>query len=469
MQHPPIITRFYIAFLITFLITINTNIFAIRLDSASALESMPQYTATFKLKETSAAGVMTTLLIRSYQKFGDGGPNGWQTPVSIPSITFNGTLIPYYSGMDFAYTCGDICYMYGSVGLGYDQFAQYHWVYLDPLTGNDELVIKGSYDQVAYFSATVYIHLPDGTTAQEELIDSEIDPDGFILNPYKLGNQSVFAYNPTPDKNLKSTLSVLPVNPDTQIYNKRAFVNFQYKFVDPITGKIGLYRPDRITSQRVFADEVAADGCSMAYLFGQKESNQEIAILRIKVPTTFIDSNNPDTIFGNYQARYFSVSANRKYAESSLYLDYWSVNARMLKKYADSESYAYVFFAPNEFTHALALKQHTPKTQPPVMTWGKYTGYILGEPDFAIILRYRVPNPKWQGSPENAICYATSQDLAPVSKSELGDYTPEIYGDTLKHFRQGNLGIVNNKSSWPVSQQPRATEDKRDGTDKVNQ
>jgi hypothetical protein len=121
----------------------------------------------------------------------------------------------------------------------------------------------------------------------------------------------------------------------------------------------------------------------------------------------------------------------------------------MLKDYEDAEGYAYVFFASDDYAKQLAAQEGTPPTQPPVMKWGHYKGYLLGNPSYAIIMRYRDPNPTWQGSPENATCYATPDDLKPVTRAELGKSLPEIYGDSLENFNNGQIGPVNKDAPWP--------------------
>lgn len=81
------------------------------------------------------------------------------------------------------------------------------------------------------------------------------------------------------------------------------------------------------------------------------------------------------------------------------------------------------------------------------MTWGNYTGFVLGEPTFATILRYRVPSDIWLGSPINGVCYPNADALEPVTAEELGDYLPEMYGDTFENFLNGKIGAVNKDST----------------------
>lgn len=73
----------------------------------------------------------------------------------------------------------------------------------------------------------------------------------------------------------------------------------------------------------------------------------------------------------------------------------------------------------------------------------------IGDPSFAIILRYRNPDFNWIGSPEHIKCYPTNSTNIPVQKNQLGIYTPEIYGDTLDNFNKGRIGAVLKDLPWP--------------------
>lgn len=121
----------------------------------------------------------------------------------------------------------------------------------------------------------------------------------------------------------------------------------------------------------------------------------------------------------------------------------------MLYENIDADGYAYVFFVTNAYAAQLASEQSLPEGQAPVISWGKYTGYVLGEPDYAVILRYRVPADTWQGSPANATCWLTSEDNQPVTKEQLGDWFPEMYGDTMDNFFSGNIWPVYSDQDWP--------------------
>ncbi|TAK73067.1 MAG: hypothetical protein EPO11_09140 [Gammaproteobacteria bacterium] len=425
------------------------------------INHMPQYKITFTIpwrakdEYTPPDGKPIDrdrfLVLRYYQPWGDGTATGWQQLVNLPTVTFDGQ--PLMLSTVFAYSNPE-WFNYGSVGLGYDQYAQYFGVDIPEPTNllGATLTIAGPFQQTAYFSATLYAgYYDEGSHTelagyQEELIDSAMLTLPLPCNPYVEGHPSVFAY-PAPT----SEMALNNQHPATFLNQKDKNAMLDNLPIST-THQISVYRLDRYESARVIADDIAPDGCSRAYLIGQMASGQDVAILRIKVPTTFIDSDNPNKIYSHYQAQYFSVGSHRNPpADPTDLLSYWAVNARMLRDYMDDQGYAYVFFAPNAYTNNLAIEQNTPPTQPPIMTWGRYKGYLLGEPDFAIILRYRAPDSSWKGSPENAKCYATPKQLQPVTVAELGEYTPEIFGDTLDNFLKGHIGSVDKDSAWPIT------------------
>lgn len=454
-------------------------------ESGISAESMPQYQTIFHV--TAESYPYNQLVLRYYQVWGDGSSTGWQQAVESPTVNFNG--IPLSLANVSSYSCGYDCYVQGQLGLGFDQYAQYLVVNL-PVGENGDLIISGTYQQAAYMSATLYSYPAESQqgqlyTRQETILDRDMNTiGGNGLNPYTEGNPSVFAYNAsnlqTSNDNIVNPASnMLTISTKSSV--KTSLINRQFNLPHPnntidntnkinVDGKIAMYRLDKLSSTEVTADDIAPDGCSRAYLYGNKAESQQVEVIRIKVPTTFIESDTPDTIFGNYQASYFSISShkiqdtpppppqtshnvsnanNEESQPQPQLLSYWSVNSRMLSKYADKDGYAYVFFAPDDYVNNLAIEQNTPATQPPVLTWGNYTGYVLGDPSYSIILRYRDPSSTWQGSPENAICYATPEQLKPVTMKELGEYTPEVFGGTMDEFLQGNIGIINKNAVWP--------------------
>lgn len=404
--------------------------------------TMSQYKASFAIPNPLDVNA-GNLVLRFYQPWGNGQENGWQIPVTLPTVTLNGKSLKINTL--FSYTHN---YNAGPVRLGYDQYAQYYVAQLPATPANSELEITGTFQQVAYFSAALYVRLSNNEVQlQQEIIDNNMPLAAGNCNPYIEANPSVFAY----PNNVVSVVSHATV--PNKLFNKfnerRLLPTLPKTSVDMRTGKINVYRLDQQDSQQDFADDIAPDGCSRDYLFARKNWHQEVMILRIKVADVFMDDNHPDKLFHSYQARYLSIGAHRKSEKFSPMLYFWTVNTQMLKKFQDAEGYAYVFFAPNAMTRQLAAQQHTDPTQPPIIQWGRYQGYVLGNPNYAIIIGYRVADSTWQGSPENATCYATAAEMQPVTVEELGEYTPEIFGGSLQDFNHGNIGSVDKNAPWP--------------------
>ena len=411
----------------------------------------PQYQVSFKLPKVTSSN--TQLVLRLYQPWGDGSSTGWQQSLNPPLVTLDGQQLEVIPA--FSYT-NQNSFQTGALSLGTDEYAQYFVVPIpETSTIGESLVVTGGFQQVAYMSATVYNYggTDDGIKWQLEKFDYGFTTLNNGCNPYQTSNPSVFAYSTS------SANTTLVKQATTRLLNKTQLITLPQVAktntkTNTNSGAVGVYRLDQYTSRNAMADDIAADGCSQSYLFAKKSSeSQEVLVMRIKVPTTFINDDTPDTTFGDYQVRYFSISANvDPKLHSSNPLGYWTVNARMLEQYADKDGYAYVFFAPNDYTNSIATQQGTSATQPPVITWGKYQGYLLGDPDFAIIMRYKAPSSTWVGSPANAVCYRLPQQLQALSNDELGSYTPEIYADTFEDFNNGNIGAVNMNNDWPTAQ-----------------
>lgn len=122
----------------------------------------------------------------------------------------------------------------------------------------------------------------------------------------------------------------------------------------------------------------------------------------------------------------------------------------MLTDFIDEQGYAYVFFGPDDYVQQQVIEQQTVATRPPVMQWGNYQGYLLGNPGGALIIRYRDPADDWSGNPANAVCYLDMASNQPVTQEELGEYLPELYGDTLVNFQAGHIGNVVSDQPWPT-------------------
>ena len=370
-------------------------------------ETMPSYQTTL----VAPAGTYPwQLLIRFYAPWGDGTPEGWQIPLPAPTVLVNGVAYP----VDVAFSYQQN-YLQGQPSPGYDQHEQCFSVFIGQAIALEQamtIAVSGEFQQAGYMSATLYYSSLNTPTMPIEVIDHDMTADPETANPYVTGNPSVFAYGASD------------------------------------SGSIDLYRPDKIASLSILPDEVAEDGCSKGYLYANKREGQEVLILRIKVPQTFIHDATPDTVFGHYQCRELTVSAHPLYGQPQA-LDFWSVSSRMLNDFIDEEGYAYVFFAPDDYVQQQVVEQQTVATRPPVMLWGDYQGYLLGDPSGSLIIRYRDPDDEWAGNPANAVCYLDMASNQPVNKNELGDYLPELYGDTLENFLAGHIGDVANNQAWP--------------------
>ncbi|HDX8711894.1 TPA: hypothetical protein RQO21_004357 [Klebsiella michiganensis] len=402
-------------------------------------DDMPEYKATIIAPKGTYPW---QILIRYYAPWGDGSPDGWKIPIENPQVMINGISAEVSTRFSFNYE-----YEMGHVGPGYDQHEQCLGVNIlqtTPLEDDMEIVISGIYPQVGYLSATLYFAtLYPPTPLPIEVVDFEMETFSGE-NPYKPGNPSVFDYTaPTQPINIQQ-------QEKTQLIRRRTLFSAP-QYPSENDGKINLFRPDCIASKSILPDDVASDGCSKGYLFAHKKEGQEVLILRVKVPTTFIHNDSPDTIFGNYQCQEYTVGSHITNDAADLNnFDFWTVSSRMLNDYIDENGYAYVFFAPDSYVQQQIDINQTPSTRPPVLTWGNYKGYLLGDPSYALIIRYKAPADDWVGNPVNAICYPNAAVNQPVTSDELGEYLPELYGDTFENFEDGIIGSVHNDQPWPA-------------------
>ncbi|WP_215778114.1 MULTISPECIES: hypothetical protein [unclassified Paludibacterium] len=400
---------------------------------------MPGYSATINIPENWQWGG-NALIVRIYQPWGDGSETGWQKDMTPPTVTLDdGSTVDllYLSGF------GGLDYLGGSNLLGYDQYAQYYAAFV-PAYAN-QVTIHGTFQQYAFMNVSL-----DNLSSGEQIQIYDQDMATSKANPFRQLNPSVFAYqepfstqaNKAAQHKAAPQPSAIPPLRSAQLLRPATLSSND-------DGAIAFYRPDQQTSQNGnnHLDGIAADGCSANYLTAYKQPNQEMMIMRIKVPKTFISADKPDLVFKSYQARYFSVSANT--TQSNPTMPYWTVNGRMLDSQKDQDGYAYVFFGPNSDSRAKSLQYSDDPNTPPVITWGKYRGYYLGNPDYAVILRYKLADENWQGSPIHAACYASPAVQQPVTAAELGDYLPEMYGDSMDNFNAGHIGAVSQNQDWP--------------------
>lgn len=436
----------------------------------TALPTMPEYEYDVTLPRASSEVTHAILVWRYYECFGDGSlgvtepdtVNGWEVLIYPPIITrfsAGGTtsnvimITEFNSYIDVPDQVeGTNQYIRGAVNGGYDQHAQYYrtkMLALDTL-GETKLVVSGVYPRAGYFSLAVYYLNPLGDTflvSQAEYRDYNFTPKTGALNPYINGNPSVFSYIP-PSINFKNKYT--PTGKELQKSNNKENNPPNEIVIRNSGGYVYFFRMDQKTSHSAWSEDIDTNGCSRAYLYATQPSEYNFLILRIKVPKTFINSSEPDIIFSEYETRQISIGSH--VAEDNIpqpQLEYWTVNSRMLEEHKDENGYAYVFFAPNDYVNKLHIEQGSPRRHPPVMTWGKYTGYVLGQSTYHIIIRYREPMNSWQGSPYNEVCYIDQASSRPINPVRLGKFCPEMYGDTEENFMLGRIGAVDKNGNWP--------------------
>ena len=375
-------------------------------------------------------------------------------------------------------------YNKGASYFGFDQFAQYYAVLINTTlySPDSEITVTGAFYRAAYFSITSYAYSSSlqlgipvfhATSAMLPLADTRDS------NPYLAGNPSVLAYAaPTfrfdsaqtaaaeaawlSDLSSSSSETIGPLQSTTAASGQAAAAS-------SASGKVPFYRLDANTSTNCLSDSYQAAGdCSAEYVFAPttpESSHGQVYIVCMRVPKTFFNSSQPPPVYGDdYDLTYFSISANRNttiqqanlnrtFDVSELLPKYWTVNAGMMSRTIDESGYAYVFCVPDPYARALWLTQNREsridRTTPPVLSWGQYTGYALGEASFAIILRYKEPSDAWEGSPKRAACYPTLGENQPLPDDALGDYTPQAYQGSFESFEKGHIGAVQQNSPWP--------------------
>jgi hypothetical protein len=402
----------------------------------------PTFSKTVTVDGLEGAGA--TVVIRYYAPYGD----AWLNPIEPMKVTYAGIELPLFLNFGGSMTESNYStYLKGQNDLGYDQYA--HYFRTGPFTFEatpQDLVISGSFEQLGYCNVVLYYGAGSNKTPVQ-IMDFEFDAD---LNPYIPGNPSVFAY-PKLSEN-KAPVQQL-VQKSIQPQSQGRLLS-DGPFRDEQTGRVYFFRNDK--AYTYVGEDFADDGCSRAYisalpLASPQDQAYQFMILRYKMPTTFVHQTppeQPDTVFGDYQCRYVSVSANcRSSTPADQLLEFWTVNNAMLEKTKDADGYSYVFFAPVEYVRLEWQKQGSPRFTPPIMTWGRYSGYFLSLPDYAVIMRHRAPSPDWEGNVDRMPCYPDAASNQPINDT-LGVY-PSMYSGTVEDFINGHLGDVEQNSPWP--------------------
>jgi hypothetical protein len=195
-------------------------------------------------------------------------------------------------------------------------------------------------------------------------------------------------------------------------------------------------------------------------------------ILRIKVPYTYSPRLEPKvTTQQNYNVQYFSAGFHVSYNPFPLVSSlpgFWTVNGTMLQQLQDEDGYAYLFYIRTDLwpSYIAANPGFDFKLKtPPIIQWGKYKGYLCGQPTYVLILRYKEANPEWIENPVHACCYASPASNKPIAATQLGGFVPEVYnvtpqqdadiGTDYQNFIQlPDIGVVPQNEEWPVSTIP---------------
>ena len=447
--------------------TLNRVLLIALLASVASASSSSTFSVTLSPPAgTSESAVLTAITFRAYERW-DGTEKGWSAIDSPPRAGAVGGEL-----LDMGLTLGYDGSGQGSVELGIDQFAHYFAPQgtcsmtgelckghdgctaagsecVVPAYGAREAVVEGTWGPVGYYSMNVKWQDPaTGEMTELYTVDAEWPAAlGGEPNPYVKGNETVFAQfaNAT-----AARAAAAPAAGRAAPASKAAAGG----------GTVALYRPDKQTSSGLGFDGAVLDDCADTYVSTMQSydsskaacephgvsppvGNYSFLVLRAKLPRVLVafDTASPDAIFGEYDARYFSVGSHvcgAYGADDDAELAWWTVNARMLAASVDGDGVGTVFFVPRDDARALQVAQGRDAWDAPELSWGDaLAGRVLGTPDLAVILRYRVPSAAWEGSPANAPCFANPLENQPLEADALGEYTPEIYGcnfDSLDEF-----------------------------------
>lgn len=376
--------------------------------------------------------------------FGDGSINGWLQPMPDPelSVSIGSEQMIIYAD-DQEYNSG------GSMGNS-DQFCRISWGIIDasentPLNPGTTVSISGRFQQVSYFSLAVYIVYGDNLIRYVTIRAKDMTAVPPGLNPYTEGNPSVFAY-PAPQKTDKLLPTKLIKNAVTRQQPVTQGESNIYE-----NGWVDIYRIDRLTGTTGSPDGMEADGCADYYITYHDDLPYSAFIFRIKVPDTFVKNGSPDKIYGSYQCSEYIISSYQTRPASVPILPYWETCSRQMYENIDDNGYAYVFLLSDEYVQSLIEEQQTPYATPPIVSWGNFKGPALGLPTRNVSIRLRGPSENWAGAPINTACYFTPIDNQPLTAEALGEWLPELYGDTFANFLNGNIGAVSNDQPWPES------------------
>ena len=417
-----------------------------------SLPQMPKYSQDMVVKAggTDASGYNTSSCFLLFRYYSPWNPDGSREPVSNQQL--------YWPDVFTTDPDGNVKKIEPSFPVMQESIADeltlfsnnatvaYYQIYTsaDPAITTDlTLTVQGFFEQTGYMSASLRRYLSlESTFITEEPAHFRGDELSAVdggLNPFIEGNPSVFAYErPVPQAQQDIRLidtSKLIGTLKYQRTNEPAQFKPENKLSIAVDAdeSIAFYRP---TTQSFYNGEygdqesLAPDGCSADYLstLYLLDSDKPYFILKMKVPTTFIHSDTPETIYAGYQIQEFTIDTYTDISSSSGYTRY-GLTSRQINDYKNADGYVYVFLAPPDFVTELANEQGLDYNEtkiPPIYTWNGHTGYVL---DRGIVnIRHRGSDPTWEGYVGNSVCYLTDADMQPIAPADLGEYYPELTG-----------------------------------------
>lgn len=208
---------------------------------------------------------------------------------------------------------------------------------------------------------------------------------------------------------------------------------YNHMLQDENVSQLPLYILDKETTVKLnFAGEEVTTSCLRTYIlcpnyptkiFPNVTNSFPFGVISIQLPFTFSTTSpckhNPD-----YDMYYFSVSSMILNDDTRpLHLkSYWTINYRMMLKYASNDGHAYVFFAPREYL---------PNNGPCTITWGNRKGYLLGTPQ-VLYFRIKAPNTATSQYLDSLPCYDTPQTNQPIPDDQLKWI--RVYGDDFTNW-----------------------------------
>lgn len=399
--------------------------------SKTALPEMPRYSQDFAIPVADPNNVGYALYIRYYSLWNSDGSREPENKASWPELVLTDSTGESTTPRPIRVSCNDKL----------KDFSEYTAVVVyslyPKLDTAQTLNISGFFEQAGYISLALYCLENGGQTEQHYRGDELTVVDGG-LNPFVKGNPSVFSYErpaptpiPTPPHIEGDPISSILLKNNAIDLDNAKIKREKLKNTPRDMEQLSFYRATHESYENGeygFQESLASDGCSADYLaaFDVLSSEKQYFTLKIKMPTTFIHNDTPDTIYAGYQVQELTIDT---YANGLGNRTRYGVNSRQLNDFKDSDGYAYLFLAPEDFVTQLAIEQglNYPDTRiPPVYTWNGKTGYVLDRGN--MVIRHRGSDPAWEGYVGNSTCYLTDAEMQPIQPADLGEYYPELTG-----------------------------------------